>query len=139
MPSRLPKRRKPTPHEAGEPADPAKRDEAEFRAADLTGLKFFKKVRPLLDSLHDIGTARDKPRNRDRHMDQYGVLVLMWLFNPILTSLRGLQQASTLSDVQKKFRVGRASLVIRKGEGGNKLNLPPSPFSDLNGQRPLWS
>jgi len=43
-------------------------------------------------------------------MDQYGVLVLMWLFNPILTSLRGLQQASTLSDVQRKFGVGRASL-----------------------------
>ncbi len=43
-------------------------------------------------------------------MDQYGVLVLMWMFNPILTSLRGLQQASTLKDVQKKFGVGRASL-----------------------------
>ncbi|MEX1223837.1 MAG: transposase, partial [Pirellulales bacterium] len=43
-------------------------------------------------------------------MDQYAVLVLMWMFNPILTSLRGLQQASTLEDVQKKFGVGRASL-----------------------------
>lgn len=43
-------------------------------------------------------------------MDQYGVLVLMWMFNPILTSLRRLQQASTLKDVQKKLGVGRASL-----------------------------
>ena len=36
--------------------------------------------------------------------------VLMWLFNPILTSLRGLQQASELESVQRKFGVGRASL-----------------------------
>ncbi|GAA4443363.1 hypothetical protein GCM10023156_00360 [Novipirellula rosea] len=64
----------------------------------------------MLDSLHEIGTQRDKSHNRDLHMDQYGVLVLMWMFNPILTSLRGLQQASTLKDVQKKFGVERASL-----------------------------
>jgi hypothetical protein len=82
----------------------------ELRASDLEGLKFFRKIRPLLDSLHQIGTARDRSGNRDLHMDQYGILVLMWLFNPILTSLRGLQQASTLKDVQKKFGVGRASL-----------------------------
>ena len=43
-------------------------------------------------------------------VDQNGVLVLMWLFNPILTSLRGLQQAGELESVQKKFGVGRASL-----------------------------
>ena len=43
-------------------------------------------------------------------MDQYCVLVLMCMFNPILISLRGLQQASTHADVQKKFGVGRASL-----------------------------
>ena len=82
----------------------------ELRASDLEGLKFFKKIRPLLESLHRIGTARDRSGNRDLHMDQYGVLVLMWMFNPILTSLRGLQQASTLKDVQKKFGVGRSSL-----------------------------
>ncbi|QDV69427.1 hypothetical protein Poly24_31430 [Rosistilla carotiformis] len=110
MPKRLPKRRKPTPEKR--PSDQCTADEAQldFRARDLQGLKFFKKIRPLLDSLHEIGTQRDKSHNRDLHMDQYGVLVLMWMFNPILTSLRGLQQASTLKDVQKKFGVGRASL-----------------------------
>jgi hypothetical protein len=34
----------------------------------------------------------------------------MWMFNPVLTSMRGLQQASTLADVQRKFGVGRSSL-----------------------------
>lgn len=80
-----------------------------LQARDLQGLKFFKKIRPLLGSLHEIGTSRDKSGNRDLYMDEYCVLVLMWLFNPILTSLRGLQQASTLGDVQEKFGVGRAS------------------------------
>lgn len=116
MPKHPPKRRDPAPNAVsndkpdalegmpGDTATPA------IRAQDLQGLKFFQRVRPLLDSLHDIGTQRDKAGNRDLHMDQYCVLVLMWMFNPILTSLRGLQQASTLADVQKKFGVGRASL-----------------------------
>ncbi|TWT69011.1 Transposase DDE domain protein [Crateriforma conspicua] len=110
MPNRPPKQRSPTTESLGSDRDAALEDSPDIRAAELQGLKFFKKIRPLLDSLHEIGTARDKSCNRDLHMDQYGVLVLMWMFNPILTSLRGLQQASTLKDVQKKFGVGRASL-----------------------------
>lgn len=96
------------------PSDPGKEAQSAveyaINANDLGGLKFFKKVRPFLDTLQGVGTARDKAKQRDLTMDQYGVLVLMWLFNPILTSLRGLQQASELETVQKKFRVGRASL-----------------------------
>lgn len=110
MPNRPPKQRSPTTESLGSDRDASTEDSPDIRAAELQGLKFFKKIRPLLDSLHEIGTARDKSCNRDLHMDQYGVLVLMWMFNPILTSLRGLQQASTLKDVQKKFGVGRASL-----------------------------
>lgn len=43
-------------------------------------------------------------------MDQYCLLVLMWIYNPILTSLRGLQEASNLQEVQQRLGVGRASL-----------------------------
>lgn len=84
--------------------------EPKITARDLQGLKFFNHIRPLLKSLHGIGIKRDKAGNRELHMDEYCVLVLMWMFNPILTSMRGLQQASTLADVQKKFGVGRSSL-----------------------------
>jgi hypothetical protein len=38
------------------------------------------------------------------------MLVLLYLFNPIVTSLRGLQQASELKKVQKKLGCPRASL-----------------------------
>lgn len=102
------RRRKRPSTNANEPAQ--RSSESKIDPRDLTGLKFFKKVRPLLDTLAHIGTERDKANQRDLTMDQYGVLVLMWLFNPVLTSLRGLQQASGLEQVQKKFNVGRASL-----------------------------
>lgn len=104
------KRRKQVACESAEQKPGAERADFSIDAKDLSGLKFFKKVRPFLETLQTVGTARDKAKQRDLTMDQYGVLVLMWLFNPILTSLRGLQQASELESVQKKFGVGRASL-----------------------------
>jgi hypothetical protein len=38
------------------------------------------------------------------------MLLLLFLFNPIVTSLRGVQQASELKKVQKKLGCQRASL-----------------------------
>ncbi|MCI0335635.1 MAG: transposase [Planctomycetes bacterium] len=43
-------------------------------------------------------------------LDQYCALVLLSLFNPCVRSLRALQQASELKNVQRKLRCGRASL-----------------------------
>ncbi|MHC2071120.1 hypothetical protein ACYFX5_26910 [Bremerella sp. T1] len=84
---------------------------SKIKARDLQGMKYFKAIRPLLASLHEIGTDRDRAGNRDLHMDEYCVLVLLWMFSPILTSLRGLQQSSNIKQIQKKLGVGRASLV----------------------------
>lgn len=78
--------------------------------SDVQGLKYFDTLKPLLSRLHDVGTERDTAGNRNLHMDQYCVLLLLWMFSPILTSLRALQQASELDKVQKKLGVGRASL-----------------------------
>lgn len=77
---------------------------------DITGLKFFDKLAPLLQRLHDDGCQRDKPGNRQLHYDQYCMLMLLYLFNPVVTSLRGIQQASELKKVQKKLGCSRASL-----------------------------
>jgi len=44
------------------------------------------------------------------HYDEYCLLLLLFLFNPIVTSLRGLQQASQLKKVQRKLGCKRASL-----------------------------
>ena len=56
------------------------------------------------------GTERDRAGNRKLHMDQYCLLVSMWLYNPVIDSLRGLQQAADLKKVQKRLGVGRASI-----------------------------
>jgi IS4 transposase len=81
-----------------------------LRDQDVQGLKYFRKLQPLLARLHGVGAARDMAGNRDLHMDQYCTLILLWLFSPLVDSLRGLQQASELDKVRKKFGVGRSSL-----------------------------
>lgn len=77
---------------------------------DITGLKYFEQLAPLLQRLHDDGCQRDRAGNRELHFDQYCMLLLLFLFNPIVTSLRGVQQASELKKVQKKLGCARASL-----------------------------
>ena len=87
---------------------PRKKDKIEPK--DITGLKYFDKLAPLLERLHDDGCQRDKAGNRTLHFDQYCMLILLYLFNPIVTSLRGIQQASELPKVQKKLGCARAAL-----------------------------
>ncbi len=82
----------------------------EIKDSDLQGLKYFKILKPLLERLHDNATARDRADNRRLFFDQYACLVLLYFFNPIVTSLRSIQQASTLARVQKLFGCERAAL-----------------------------
>jgi hypothetical protein len=79
-------------------------------AADVTGLKYFEKLAPLLERLHEVGCERDQAGNRELHYDQVCLLLLLGLFNPVVDSLRGLQQASELETVQKRLGLGRVSL-----------------------------
>jgi hypothetical protein len=64
----------------------------------------------MLARLHDFGCARDRAGNRQLHYDQYCLLVLLALFNPVVRSLRAIQQASTLRKVQKRLGCPRTSL-----------------------------
>lgn len=82
----------------------------EIEEQELQGFKYFKAVSGLLEKLHKVGCQRDRAGNRLLHMDQYVSLLLLYMFNPICTSLRSLQQASALKKVQKKLGVPRASL-----------------------------
>ena len=82
----------------------------EITEDQLQGFKYFKKLLPLFDRLHDHGTERDKAGNRILHYDQYIALQLLFFFNPIVTSMRGLVQASTLQKVQRMLAVSPTSL-----------------------------
>ncbi len=64
----------------------------------------------MLERLHQVGCQRDRAHNRTLHMDQYMALLLLYMFNPICESLRGIQRASELAKVQKILKVPRASL-----------------------------
>ena len=76
----------------------------------LQGFKYFKKFLPLLDRLHDQATGRDRAGNRTLHFDQYIALQLVFFFNPIVTSMRGLVQASRLQKVRGELGVSSTSL-----------------------------
>ena len=84
--------------------------DGELRERDIQGLKYLKTLLPLLERLHGVGCKRDKAGNRKLHYDQYCLLVLLFLFNPVVRSLRSLQQASLLKNVQRKLGVPRTSL-----------------------------
>ena len=88
----------------------AGKKKAKIRERDIAGLKFFDKLAPLLERLHDDGCERDRAGNRELHYDKYCMLTLLYLFNPIVTSLRGIQQASELKKVQQKLGCPRSSL-----------------------------
>ena len=88
----------------------ARKKREKIKSRDITGLKYFEKLAPLLERLQDVGCERDKAGNRELHFDQYCMLILLYLFNPVVTSLRSLQQASELEKVQKKLGCPRAAL-----------------------------
>ena len=80
------------------------------KSLEVQGFKYLKQLLPLFKDLHDVGCKRDKAGNRNLHYDQYCMLVLLYLFNPIFRSLRSLQKASQLEEVQRKLGVTRVSL-----------------------------
>jgi Transposase DDE domain len=88
---------------------PGRKPKPPVTAKDLQGFKYFEMVHPLLARLHDDGTACDKAGNRRLFYDQYAALLLLYFFNPILTSFNGLLQASALHKVQKVLGCGRVS------------------------------
>ncbi len=57
------------------------------REEDVTGLKYFDPLAPLLQRLHDDGCERDKAGNRKLHFDQYCMLVLLYLFRCVSLSI----------------------------------------------------
>jgi hypothetical protein len=89
---------------------PTARKKPELTERDVKGLKYFTLLNSLLEGLHESGTQRDVAGNRILHFDQYCSLVLLFYFNPIVDSLRGIQQASQLAKIQKTLGCSRASL-----------------------------
>ena len=77
---------------------------------DVQGLKHFKRLLPLLQRLDKVGCGRDKAGNRQLRMSDYCAAVMLYLFNPMINSLRTLQQAMQRPQVTKALKLKRFSL-----------------------------
>jgi hypothetical protein len=88
-------------------SEPARRD---ILATDLRGMKKLRRVAGLLSALHEAGCARDTAGNRELHFDDYVLLILLYLFNPMIDSMRTLQKVADLPEVQKRLGIKRFSL-----------------------------
>jgi Transposase DDE domain len=88
----------------GDPADHS------VTVEQLLGLKQLRRVAQLLSGLHQAGCDRDKAGNRELHFDDYVLLILLYLFNPMIDSMRTLQKVAELPEVQKRLGIKRFSL-----------------------------
>jgi hypothetical protein len=99
-----------TPKQIVHPDDQEGSQSAKFTEQDLQAFKYFDLLQPLLKELHDAGTERDRAGNRRLFFDQYTSLVLLYFFNPVITSLRGIRHASAFRKVQRELGVSKNSL-----------------------------
>jgi hypothetical protein len=75
----------------------------------LHGIKQLRHVAKLLSTLHEVGCDRDKADNRELHFDDYVMLILLYLFNPMIESIALLQGVAELPELQKRLGVKRFS------------------------------
>ena len=76
----------------------------------LAGFKYFEQLDSLLAPLRPASTARDTAGNRQLYFDQYAQLLLLYFFNPAVTSLRGVREFTTLEKVQRVFGIRPTAL-----------------------------
>jgi len=67
----------------------------------------FKLLLPVLERLNEDACRRERAGNRKLHHDQYAALILLYFFNPVVTSVRAIQQTSRLKKVQRLLRCSR--------------------------------
>jgi len=72
----------------------------------LEGYKYFELLQPVLSKVAELRPGADREWKAVHHLTAY----LFYFFNPAITSLRGLQHATQLPDVQRKLKIPRVSL-----------------------------
>ena len=102
----------------------AARRVSRLREGDIVGQKYFDRLMPLLERLHDVGTRRDRAENRQLFFDQYCAYILLFLFNPIVTSPHGIHQASALKKGSEE--TGLSARLVRLALRGGCPKLDPT-------------
>ena len=86
------------------------RKKAKIDPRQLGHLKKLRQLLPLLAPLREVGCGRDVAGNRELHFHEYVTLVLLYLFNPIIDSVRTLQEATAVEKLAEQLGVRRFSL-----------------------------
>jgi hypothetical protein len=81
-----------------------------LREKDILCLGHLQRVFGLLDALAEVGTERDTAGSRELFFNDYCKLVLLHVWNPLIGSLRQLQEAVSLKKVAEALGVKRFSL-----------------------------
>ena len=84
--------------------------ETAIQDKDVRGLKYFAQLLPKLARLHPAGCERDTAGNRKFFFDDYVKSVLLYMWNPLIGSVRTLQQVIALPKVSKALGIRRFSL-----------------------------
>jgi hypothetical protein len=101
----------PPPSSPGPPFSPRSRPPPPpLTDKDILCLGHLRRVFALLDRLHDVGCERDSAGNRDLFFNDYCKLMLVYIWNPLIGSLRRLQEAASLQTVAKALGIKRFSL-----------------------------
>jgi hypothetical protein len=84
----------------------------------VVALRHFKRLVRLFQCLDDVGCERDRAGNRQLFMDDYCLLVMLYLFNPLIDSIAMLQTAVKVPRVAKTlglkpFSAGSFSESVR--------------------------
>jgi hypothetical protein len=85
-----------------------------LKERDIQGLKYLRAFQDLLEPLRQIPVHG----NRQFFMDQYVALQILHFYNPVLASLRSLEQATGLANVQQALAVGKTSLAAMSESAG---------------------
>jgi len=83
--------------------------EATLTEQDVS-LGCFSRIVPILERLRHCGTERDRAGNRQLLFDGYCKSILLFLFNPMIHSLRLLMEAAQLPKVARTLGIKRYSL-----------------------------
>lgn len=90
----------------GWPKKPGRKKAPRIKPHEIRGAKY---LRNILDLLKRLRPHRNCP-NRLLHYDEYVAYLLLYFFTPVLTGLRGLQQASDFRVIRQKLGLRRFSL-----------------------------
>jgi len=95
---------------------------------DVQGLKYFRRLLPLFERLHEVGCQRDKAGNRRLHMDQY--CARRWMRSRTL-----IERPSMIEFVldNRKRRLRSSRLPVPSWE-----SLPSNWPTGVPMKRPFW-